>query len=84
GRAALRLKPSSDLVIDASVTASNIKGGINDAYAGLAPYTTAAYNHAYATRTVVTGIAAQNIPEGSRVPYAPRIAATVNASYYVP
>ncbi len=44
----------------------------------------AAYNHAYATRTVVTGIAAQNIPEGSRVPYAPRIAATVNASYYLP
>jgi iron complex outermembrane receptor protein len=44
----------------------------------------AAYNHAYAARTVVTGIAAQNIPEGSRVPYAPRIAATANASYSIP
>lgn len=44
----------------------------------------ATYNHAYATHTVVTGIAAQNIPEGSRVPYAPRLAATVSASYYVP
>ena len=44
----------------------------------------AAYNHAYATRTVVTGIAAQNIPEGSRVPYAPRISATATASYTIP
>jgi outer membrane receptor protein involved in Fe transport len=43
-----------------------------------------AYNHAYAARTVVTGIAAQNIPEGSRVPYAPRIAATATASYSIP
>ncbi|WP_332852072.1 TonB-dependent receptor [Duganella sp. S19_KUP01_CR8] len=44
----------------------------------------AAYNHAYATRTVVTGIAAQNIPEGSRAPYAPRLSATATASYSVP
>ncbi|HEX7984237.1 MAG TPA: TonB-dependent receptor [Duganella sp.] len=44
----------------------------------------AAYNHAYATRTVVTGIAAQNIPEGSRVPYAPRLSATATASYSIP
>jgi outer membrane receptor protein involved in Fe transport len=44
----------------------------------------AAYNHAYAARTVVTGIAAQNIPEGSRVPYAPRLAATATASYSIP
>jgi len=43
-----------------------------------------AYNHAYAARTVVTGIAAQNIPEGSRAPYAPRIAATATASYSIP
>jgi outer membrane receptor protein involved in Fe transport len=43
-----------------------------------------AYNHVYAARTVVTGIAAQNIPEGSRVPYAPRIAATATASYSIP
>ena len=42
GRAALRLRASPDLVIDASVTASNIKGGVNDAYAGLAPFTTIA------------------------------------------
>jgi outer membrane receptor protein involved in Fe transport len=42
GRAALRLKATRDLLIDASVTASNIKGGVNDAYAGLAPYTTIA------------------------------------------
>ncbi|RFP12248.1 TonB-dependent receptor [Duganella sp. BJB488] len=44
----------------------------------------AAYNHAYATRTVVTGIAAQNIPEGSRAPYAPRLSATATASYTIP
>ncbi|ELX09420.1 TonB-dependent receptor [Janthinobacterium sp. HH01] len=44
----------------------------------------AAYNHAYATRTVVTGIAAQNIPEGSRAPYAPRLSATATASYTLP
>ena len=44
----------------------------------------AAYNHAYATRTVVTGIATQNIPEGSRVPYAPRLSATATASYSIP
>src|SRR5450830_898048 len=37
GRAALRVKASRDLVIDASITAANTKGGINDAYAGLAP-----------------------------------------------
>jgi outer membrane receptor protein involved in Fe transport len=43
-----------------------------------------AYNHAYAARTVVTGIAAQNIPQGSRAPYAPRIAATATASYSIP
>jgi iron complex outermembrane receptor protein len=42
GRAALRLQATPDLLVDASVTASNIKGGINDAYAGLAPYTTIA------------------------------------------
>jgi len=42
-----------------------------------------AYNHAYATQTVVTGIAAQNIPENSRVPYAPRISATATASYAI-
>ncbi|TFW18636.1 TonB-dependent receptor [Duganella callida] len=40
GRVAARLKASPDLLIDASITASNIKGGINDAYSGLAPYTT--------------------------------------------
>jgi outer membrane receptor protein involved in Fe transport len=44
----------------------------------------AAFNHAYATRTVATGIAAQNIPEGSRVPYAPRVSATATASYSIP
>ncbi|MET0319351.1 MAG: TonB-dependent receptor [Duganella sp.] len=44
----------------------------------------AAYNHAVATQTVVTGIAAQNIPEGSRVPYAPRVSATATASYIIP
>ncbi|WP_167541092.1 TonB-dependent receptor [Janthinobacterium agaricidamnosum] len=42
GRAALRLRASRDLTVDASVTSSNIKGGINDAYADLAPYTTIA------------------------------------------
>jgi iron complex outermembrane receptor protein len=42
GRAALRLQATPDLLVDASVTASNIKGGINDAYANLAPYTTIA------------------------------------------
>jgi iron complex outermembrane receptor protein len=42
GRAALRLRASADLLVDASITASNIKGGINDAYADLAPYTTVA------------------------------------------
>ncbi|WP_164557915.1 TonB-dependent receptor [Massilia atriviolacea] len=40
GRAALRLRASPDLTIDASATASNIKGGINDAYSKLAPFTT--------------------------------------------
>jgi iron complex outermembrane receptor protein len=40
GRAALRLRAAPDLTIDASVTASNIKGGINDAYEKLAPFTT--------------------------------------------
>lgn len=40
GRIAARLRATPDLLIDASVTASNIKGGINDAYSGLAPYTT--------------------------------------------
>jgi iron complex outermembrane receptor protein len=40
GRAALRVRASADLVVDASVTASNIKGGINDAYSKLAPFTT--------------------------------------------
>jgi iron complex outermembrane receptor protein len=40
GRAALRLRASRDLIVDASITASNIKGGVNDAYAGLAPFTT--------------------------------------------
>ena len=44
----------------------------------------ASYNHASATDTVVTGIAAQNIPAGSRVPYAPRVAASANASYSIP
>lgn len=39
-RVAARLRATPDLLIDASVTASNIKGGINDAYSGLAPYTT--------------------------------------------
>lgn len=39
-RAAVRLRATPDLLIDASVIASNIQGGINDAYAGLAPYTT--------------------------------------------
>jgi outer membrane receptor protein involved in Fe transport len=29
-----------DLLVDASITASNVKGGINDAYSRLAPYTT--------------------------------------------
>jgi outer membrane receptor protein involved in Fe transport len=44
----------------------------------------AAYNHAYATQTVVTGIPAQNIPQDSRVPYAPRLSATATASYSIP
>ncbi len=39
-RVAARLRATPKLLIDASVTASNIKGGINDAYSGLAPYTT--------------------------------------------
>jgi len=39
-RVAARLRATPDLLIDASVTASNIKGGINDGYSGLAPYTT--------------------------------------------
>ncbi|MES2743504.1 MAG: TonB-dependent receptor [Pseudomonadota bacterium] len=43
----------------------------------------ASYNHAYATDTVVTGIPAQNIPADARVPYAPKFAATVNASYTI-
>ncbi|WGG48231.1 TonB-dependent receptor plug domain-containing protein [Rugamonas sp. DEMB1] len=42
GRAAMRLRASADLLVDASVTASNVKGGVNDAYAGLAPFTTIA------------------------------------------
>ena len=42
GRAALRLRASAELLVDASVTASNVKGGVNDAYAGLAPFTTIA------------------------------------------
>jgi len=42
GRVAMRLQASPDLVIDASAIASNLKGGINDAYAGLAPFTTIA------------------------------------------
>lgn len=42
GRAALRWRPTPDLLVDASVTASDIRGGVNDAYAGLAPYTTIA------------------------------------------
>lgn len=42
GRAALRLKASRDLTVDASITASNVKAGLNDAYAGLAPFTTIA------------------------------------------
>lgn len=42
GRAALRLKPSRDLTVDASITASNVKAGLNDAYADLAPFTTIA------------------------------------------
>jgi iron complex outermembrane receptor protein len=44
----------------------------------------ASYNHAYARETVVTGIAAQNIPAGSRAPYSPRVAATATASYSIP
>ena len=40
GRIAARLRASRDLMVDASITASNIKGGINDAYADLAPFTT--------------------------------------------
>jgi len=42
GRIAARLRASRDLMVDASITASNIKGGINDAYADLAPFTTIA------------------------------------------
>ncbi|MBB5609363.1 MULTISPECIES: TonB-dependent receptor [unclassified Janthinobacterium] len=42
GRAALRLKASRDLTVDASITASNVKAGLNDAYADLAPFTTIA------------------------------------------
>jgi iron complex outermembrane receptor protein len=42
------------------------------------------YNHAYASETVVTGIAAQNIPSGARVPYSPKVAATVTANYSIP
>jgi len=42
GRIAARLRVSRDLMVDASITASNIKGGINDAYADLAPFTTIA------------------------------------------
>ncbi|GGY96370.1 TonB-dependent receptor [Pseudoduganella plicata] len=42
GRIAARLRASRDLLVDASITASNIKGGINDAYADLAPFTTIA------------------------------------------
>lgn len=44
----------------------------------------AAYNHAYARDAVVTGIAAQNIPAGARTPYAPRVAASLTASYRIP
>ncbi|WUR11175.1 TonB-dependent receptor [[Empedobacter] haloabium] len=44
----------------------------------------ASYNHASATDTVVTGIPAQNIPAGSRVPYAPRFSASATASYTIP
>lgn len=40
GRIAARLRASSDLTVDASITSSNVKGGVNDAYASLAPYTT--------------------------------------------
>lgn len=40
GRAALRMRASPELLVDASVTASNVKGGIDDAYARLAPFTT--------------------------------------------
>jgi len=41
-RVALRLVASPDLTVDASMTGSDIKGGLNDAYSGLAPYTTSA------------------------------------------
>jgi iron complex outermembrane receptor protein len=44
----------------------------------------ASYNHAYAVDTVVTGIAAQNIPAGARVPYAPKFSAVATASYSIP
>ncbi|MCE3605371.1 TonB-dependent receptor [Massilia sp. P8910] len=43
----------------------------------------AAYNHAYARDAVITGIAAQNIPAGARTPYAPRLAASITASYRI-
>jgi outer membrane receptor protein involved in Fe transport len=32
GRIAARLRATPDLLVDASITASNVKGGINDAY----------------------------------------------------
>ncbi|HEX5343340.1 MAG TPA: TonB-dependent receptor [Duganella sp.] len=44
----------------------------------------ATFNHAYAVDKVVTGIAAQNIPEDARVPYSPKFAATAVASYVIP
>lgn len=44
----------------------------------------ASYNDAYAKETVLTGIAAQSIPAGSRVPYSPRFSATTTASYRIP
>lgn len=44
----------------------------------------AAYNNAYAKETVLTGIAAQNIPAGSRTPYAPRVAASATIGYRMP
>ncbi|USX18843.1 TonB-dependent receptor [Oxalobacteraceae bacterium OTU3REALA1] len=42
GRVAMRLQASPDLTVDASVTASSLKGGLNGAFRGLAPFTTSA------------------------------------------
>lgn len=44
----------------------------------------AAYNNAYAQNAVITGIAAQDIPAGSRTPYSPHLAGDVTVNYKVP